>query len=120
VLKHGPDVCPVRRVSAAEIEAAVVDQLREMLRSPEVIVATWRAARTQVDGLSEDEVRTALDRLDPVWDELFPAEQARIVRLLVARVDVGTAGLDIHLRTKGLTATFQQLAAIGRSQEVAA
>ena len=120
VLKHGPDVCPVRRVSAAEIEAAVVDQLREMLRSPEVIVATWRAARTQVDGLSEDEVRTALDRLDPVWDELFPAEQARIVRLLVARVDVGTAGLDIHLRTKGLTATFQQLAAISRSQEVAA
>ena len=28
VLKHGPEACPVRRVPAAEIEAAVVDQLR--------------------------------------------------------------------------------------------
>jgi hypothetical protein len=28
------------------------------------------------------------------WDELFPAERARIVRLLVERVDVGTDGVD--------------------------
>ena len=34
-------------------------------------------------------MREALERLDPLWDELFPAEQARIVRLLVERVDVG-------------------------------
>jgi site-specific DNA recombinase len=118
VLKHGPEACPVRRVPAAEIEAAVVDQLRSLLRS--VIVATWRAARTQVEGVSEDAVRAALERLDPVWDELFPAEQARIVQLLVARVDVGTDGLDIHLRTTGLTSTFRQLAAIGVPQEAAA
>ena len=82
---------------AAEIEAAVVDQLRGMLRSPEVIVATWRAARSEIDGLSENAVREALERLDPLWDELFPAEQARIVQLLVERVDVGVDGLEIHL-----------------------
>ena len=34
-------------------------------------------------------MRQALERLDPVWDNLFPAEQARIVQLLVARaIDV--------------------------------
>jgi site-specific DNA recombinase len=120
VLKHGPEACPVRRVPAAEIEAAVVDQLRIMLRSPEVIVATWRAARTEVDGLSEDAVRDALERLDPVWDELFPAEQSRIVQLLVARVDVGTDGLDINLRTNGLASVFEQLAAIEAPQKAAA
>jgi site-specific DNA recombinase len=119
VLKHGPAACPVRRVPAAEIEAAVVDQLRGMLRSPEVIVATWRAARSEIEGLSEEVVREALERLDPVWDELFPAEQARIVQLLVARVDVGTDGLDIHLRTNGLTSTFRQLAAIGTQKAAA-
>jgi len=27
-----------------------------------------------------------LQRLDPLWDKLFPAEQARIVQLLVQRV----------------------------------
>ena len=29
------------------------------------------------------------NRLDPLWDELFPAEQARIIRLLVERVEIG-------------------------------
>jgi hypothetical protein len=120
VLKHGPEACPVRRVPAAEIEAAVVNQLRGTLRSPEIIVATWWAARSEVEGLSEEQVRKALERLDPVWDELFPAEQARIVQLLVARVDVGVDGLEIHLRTQGLTSTFRQLAAIGAPQEAAA
>jgi site-specific DNA recombinase len=120
VLKHGPEACPVRRVPAAEIEAAVVDQLRGMLRSPEVIVATWRAARSEFGGLSEDHVRETLERLDPVWEELFPAEQARIVQLLVARVDVGVDGIEIHLRTNGLTSTYRQLAAIALPQEIAA
>ena len=36
----------------------------------------------------------ALTRLDPQWDELFPAEQARIVRLLVERVTVSDAGAE--------------------------
>jgi site-specific DNA recombinase len=120
ILKHGLDACPVRRVPAAEIEAAVVNQLRAILRSPEVIVATWRAAQSEIEGLSENAVRDALERLDPLWDELFPAEQARIVQLLIARVDVGVDGLDIHLRTQGLTITFRQLAAIGAPQEAAA
>jgi hypothetical protein len=89
-------------VSAGEIENAVIDQLRGLLRAPEIIVRTWRAAR-QIDGdISEAEVREALERLDPLWDELFPAEQARIVQLLVDRVDVGSDGVQIRLRTEGL------------------
>jgi hypothetical protein len=47
VLKLGPDTCPIRRVPAAEIEAAVVDQLRVILRSPEMIVKTWMGARDE-------------------------------------------------------------------------
>jgi site-specific DNA recombinase len=112
VLKHGLEACPVRRVPAAEIEAAVVDQLRGMLRSPEIIVATWRAARGDIEGLSENDVREALERLDPIWAELFPAEQARIVQLLVERVDVGLGGLDIRLRVQGLAHMVRDLAGI--------
>ena len=92
----------VRRVSAAEIEAAVVDQVRALLRQPEVVVGTWLAARAEAPDLTEAEVREALRRLDPLWDELFPAEQARIVRALVERVEVGPAGADIRLRVAGL------------------
>jgi hypothetical protein len=43
VLKRDADACPIRRVPAAEIESAVVDQLRGLLRTPEIIVGTWSA-----------------------------------------------------------------------------
>jgi len=113
VLKGGVENCPIRRVSAATIEAAVLDQLRALLRSPEVVVATWRAARPEIEGLSEASVREALERLDPLWEELFPAEQARVVQLLVARIDVETHGLELHLRTQGLGQMVHELGGIG-------
>jgi site-specific DNA recombinase len=111
VLKDGATSCPVPRLPAGEIENAVLGQLRVLLRAPEIIVQTWRAARKVDRMITEAEVRDAIERLDPVWDELFPAEQARIVQLLVERVDVGLAGLDIHLRTEGLTTLIGDLRA---------
>jgi DNA invertase Pin-like site-specific DNA recombinase len=112
VLKHDAESCTVRRIPAAEIESAVVEQLRGVLRTPEIIVGTWRAARQSLEGLSEGDVRDALRRLDPLWDELFPAEQARIVQLLVERVDVSPDGADIRLRTEGLTNLVADLRAV--------
>lgn len=73
---------------------------------------TWRVARQSIDNLSENDVRAALERLDPLWEELFPAEQARIVQLLVERVDVGPGGADIRLRTEGLTNLVADLRAV--------
>ena len=120
VLKGGSDACAIRRVPAAEIEAAVVDQLRGMLRTPEIIVATWRSARPEMEGLTEAQVREALHQLDPLWDQLFPAEQARIVQLLVERVDVGANGIDIRLRTAGLASLVGELRAMDASDRIAA
>jgi site-specific DNA recombinase len=110
VLKHGAGTCPVPRVPAAEIEAAVIDQIRGMLRAPEVVVASWRAAQPECEDLQEDEVREALAALDPLWAELFPAEQARIIQLLIERVDIGTNGLKLRFRDKGLA---QMVAEVG-------
>jgi hypothetical protein len=111
-LKRDAETCPVRRIPAAEIEGAVVEQVRAVLHSPEIIVRTWRAARQSMEGLTEADVREALKRLDPLWDELFPAEQARIVQLLVERVDISIEGADIRLRTQGLTSLVADLSAI--------
>ena len=33
--------------------------------------------------MTEAEIREALENLEPMWEELFPAEQARLVQLLV-------------------------------------
>lgn len=109
ILKAGAGACPIGRVPAAEIEGAVVDQLRILLRSPEIVAATWRAARQQSEAVTEEEVREALHQFDPLWYELFPAEQARIVQLVVERVDVGLEGLAIRLHSHGLGSLYQEL-----------
>ena len=121
VLKHGAGKCTVARVPAAEIEAAVIGQIRGMLRAPEVVVATSRAAQPECEGLAEDEVRAALAALDPLWAELFPAEQARIIQLLIERADIGTEGLTLRFRDSGLAQMVTEVGIIaGKSQRAAA
>ena len=117
ILKRGAGSCPVGRVPAGEIEAAVLDQLRAVFRQPEIIAGTWKAASAQGGEFNEAETREALLQLDPLWDELFPAEQARIVALLVERVNVGTEGLTIRLRVDGLgeLAREMQTTAVGQA-----
>jgi DNA invertase Pin-like site-specific DNA recombinase len=120
LLRNGSSPCPIRRVPAAQIEAVVMSQIRTMVQSPEIIVATWRAAKKTIPGLTEREVRQELHRFDDMWGELFPVEQARIVQLLVLRVDVTDQGADITLRTEGLTSMIQKLrGSTGQTQDAA-
>lgn len=169
--KIGYASCPVRSVPAGEIEGAVLQYLKNIFRSPEVIARTVQAMHrqvrqeradlareqqtldqrlaelrkmirslveaggqtgggaladelrrlndeyaaaerrlaevdaglTQADAVPEDrEVVAALRQIDPVWDELFPAEKHRIAQLLVDQVVVNEKGLTVRLRTAGL------------------
>jgi len=59
--------------------------------------------------LTEQMVSQALHNLDQVWDELFPAEQARIVSLLVKRVVVCETGAEIVMRLDGLYTLVDEL-----------
>ena len=104
----------IARISAGEIEGIVIAQLRGLLRQPEIVLGAWRAARLAAPGLTEDEARLALERLDPLWEELFPAEQTRILRLLVDRVDLGPDGADVRMKLDGLASLARELAAPGR------
>jgi len=70
----------------------MVAQERGQLREPGVVLGAWRAACMAAPDLREDEARLALERLDPIWEELFPVEQTRSLRLLVDRVDLGVSG----------------------------
>jgi DNA invertase Pin-like site-specific DNA recombinase len=111
VLRRGAGACPVSRVPAAEIEDAVLGQLRAVFRQPEIVAGTWKAARAQDGEIAEQDVRAALQQLDPLWEELFPAEQARIVALLVERVDICTGGLNVRLRVNGLGGLAREMLA---------
>ena len=109
VLKTGAEACAIGRVPAAEIEAAVIDQVRRLLQSPEIIVATWREAKKANPKIAEWQVRDGLENFDQLWAELFPAEQARILQLLVGRVVVHEHGADVVLKVEGLTGLLAEL-----------
>lgn len=46
-----------------------------------------------------------------MWDELFPTEQARIVQLLVERVNIQEDALQVRMRAEGLASLVEGAAA---------
>jgi site-specific DNA recombinase len=107
-IRQGYAECAVRSVPAAEVEEAVVAQVRHLLQTPEIIARTWAAARRENELPERDVVKTITD-FAPMWDELFPAEQARIVRLLVERIDLAPDGMQVRLRAEGLQPLVEEL-----------
>ena len=113
VIRTGNSLSAIRRVPAAQIEDVVIAQIRAVVQTPEIIVATWRAARKTLKGLTERDVGEHLRQFDALWSELFPAEQARIVQLLVERVDISERGADITLRLDGLATLLRDMRTTG-------
>lgn len=96
-IKRGENDGPIRRVPAGPVDQAVIEQVRRLMRAPEIVARTIRCS-----GLPTATVREALADFDRIWDELFPGEQARLIRLLVERVDVSEDGIRVRLKTEGL------------------
>jgi len=80
-----------------------------LLQTRDNIVQPWGAAPKAEKALAERNVRSALLEFEPLWNELFPAEQARVVELLVERVDLQPDGIDLRLRVEGLTSLCSEL-----------
>jgi hypothetical protein len=93
----------------------VLGQVRRLLASPELVARTTTAVR-QGGGEAEDvvveegKVIEALAALEPVWDELYPAEQARILRLLIERIEVAPDGISVTLHAAGIRSLVAELA----------
>jgi hypothetical protein len=50
-----------------------------------------------------------MTQLDAIWDQLFPAEQIRIVKLLVENVIVSPTDLEVPLRANGIERMVSEL-----------
>ena len=114
--KEGHAACPVGSVSAGEIEGTVMAQMRTVFKTPEVVAQTYLAARdlalendTNIPSISEDDVRRALQNVDLIWDELYPAEQTRLVGMLVERVIVRPEGISIGIRAEGIDSLTKEM-----------
>ena len=97
------------RLPAGMVETAVVQQIRTLLLTPEVTARAIEAAQRECPEIEQPDVVAALTGFDALWESLFPAEQARIARLLVERVTVGSDGMAVDLRTEGLGSVVREM-----------
>jgi site-specific DNA recombinase len=105
----GSNTCPVTGVPAAEVEGAVLDHIKKLLAAPELVARTWAVAKRESGEITEREVTILLADFATVWSQLFPAEQARIVQLLIERVDVQENALEVRIRAEGLASLVGEL-----------
>jgi site-specific DNA recombinase len=75
-----------------------------------LVARAWATAKREAgDEITEREVTALLADFARVWSERFPAEQARIVQLLIERVDVQENALEIRIRAEGLASLVGEL-----------
>lgn len=94
---YDPTQPKIGALPAAEIEAAVLAQVHQLLLKPEMVVGVWKASMALQPGQALDEptVLVAMRQISVVWENLFPIEKNRIMRLLIERIQIHSDGLDI-------------------------
>jgi site-specific DNA recombinase len=95
--QRGWNKCGTRSVSAPELEAAVINVLRNVARDPavlsEVLQRTTEGRQPNEPMTDPADVQTALFRFDPLWEQLTMSEQETFIRTLVSQVKYdGTTG----------------------------
>ncbi len=99
--KFGGAMQGMGAIPASEIESVVLAQVRDVLNSPAVLQATCSELAAGEPQIDEAQVLIALRQFGAVWQQLFPEEQHRIVQLLVRRVQVSEAGVQIQWHEHG-------------------
>lgn len=87
-------VAPDDRLPMADLHERSHEAEQLMTELREQIVAAQRRM------VSKSELDSALQAFDPVWETLSPREQARVMRLLIKRIDYdgqnGTVSITFH------------------------
>jgi len=104
------------RLPAGMVEDAVVTEVRRIVQTPEVVTKVLDALREGGPQVREAEAIAALNDFDALWNQLFPAEQARIIQLLVRRVTVTADGLAVDVRAEGIGGVIREMIAPARME----
>jgi site-specific DNA recombinase len=106
------DYCPQPNVPAGDLERLVLDHVKKLITSPEIVAETISQVKKEDADFSESEIIELLQSLSPIWEELFPLEQNRLLNLLIDRIDMTEEGADLILRVDGIDALVHELADI--------
>lgn len=94
----------------AEMLTTVNRQAVELSKQLTHVSERCRAYRG--NSITEQDVSEAFQNVEGFWEGLFPVERNRLIRLLVDKVEIRETGIDMELRTNGLTTLIAELAGL--------
>ena len=111
-VKSGTTGLPM--LPAHEVESAVMEQVKRILRSSEMSSDVLKALR-QLDNpatahLDEYQTSNLMATVERVWDALYPIEQHRIMHLIVKKVVISPTRLDVTFHPSGIASLVIEVA----------
>ncbi|MCB9980294.1 MAG: recombinase family protein [Rhodospirillales bacterium] len=100
--------CTLRSVSAPLLEEVVMSQAKRMLTSTEWINRMLKNKDEDDDSDALD-VRAALENFEVLWEALFPAEQARIIQLIIGHITLYPNKLIIQFNPPGMASVLHEM-----------
>ena len=94
-MKRALSTCPVKQISAGDIEKMVSERLKEILVSPEILAAVARQTN-----MRPNVIGTMFS--SAFWNEITPGEMQRLIQLLVEQITVKEDGIVMEIRTAGI------------------
>ncbi len=93
--------------------AALVELNQEAVTlSRQLTDVSARVRAFEADPVAEREVAEAFQSVETFWDDLFPLERNRLIRLLVEKVEIRETGIDMELKTRGLSSLIIELSGL--------
>ena len=105
--KGNNEECSVGRIPAKEAEELVTDQVLNILQKPEVVSGT--IASNEDENINQNQIIESFQKIDKVWDELFPPEQARIINLLIKDIIISPDGMNINIYKQGMNSLNSEI-----------
>lgn len=109
-MKKSYEHCKIGSVPAIEIENLVIDEVKKLLQSPEVISQTYHEC-LQLDGnIDEALFIKRIKNFAKVWDYLYPIEVRQITQSLIKQVIIHENKIEVQINIKGLDSKIKEYA----------
>ena len=95
-------------------DATHADRVGELSR--QLADVTSHCQAFEGTNITERDVSESFQSVESFWEDLFPMERNRLVRLLVEKVEVRETGIDMELKTSGMTTLVTELAGLGNEE----
>lgn len=102
--KRSISICPVKRVSASEIENQVIKQLAKILSTP-----TFLNGISSKVGLPGFQLSEIFSRFNEVWPEFQAGEQYRLCQLLIPKVFLYDNRIELFVQVSGVRSLIEEL-----------